>query len=153
MHKMIYFLTGLIVAMSLLLAACQTEPEEIITTVIVEKEPQTIIETVVVTVEASPQTQGQAGQSHEQSSQRNANVNRQVIDLYKSRRDMIGASSQRVAAELGLHGKDPASAVRKTWAWRELRPVLQKHEQSEAGVVGVAFDELVAEQAMGWEND
>ena len=39
--------------MSLILAACQTEPEEIITTVIVEKEPQTIIETVVVTVEAS----------------------------------------------------------------------------------------------------
>jgi len=56
MHKKIYILSGLLAVISFLLAACQPEPVEIITTVIVEKEPQTIIETVVVTVEASQAT-------------------------------------------------------------------------------------------------
>jgi peptide/nickel transport system substrate-binding protein len=56
MHKKIYFLAGFIFTVSLLLAACQTKPAEIITTVIVEKEPQTIVETVIVTVEVAEET-------------------------------------------------------------------------------------------------
>lgn len=48
---------GFILGVSLFLASCQSEPENIITTVIVEKEPETIIETVVVTVEVEKDVQ------------------------------------------------------------------------------------------------
>ena len=51
MQRKISFLIGFVIILSLLLVACQSEPVEIITTVIVEKEAEPIIETVVVTVE------------------------------------------------------------------------------------------------------
>lgn len=56
MHKNSILLIGLLIVISLLVVACQSEPENIVTTVIVEKEPKKIIETVVVTIEVEKES-------------------------------------------------------------------------------------------------